>query len=900
MFSDDLKQEFLENAFAMSAFAIAITRVSDGVFVFANQSALDLFGAKDPGEVEGKTSIELGIWKNEARRLAFVASARAADDYTPTYNFTDRAGRKRARFLFCRFFEVDGVEYALGASVDVTSMWEAERALAGSEAKFSTLLTQSPTAVLITTWPAAEVLELNDACSQLLGIERDSIGRRPDGSFFADSEQFAEISRCLSDERVVNGLPVNLLHVDGHEVATLLFCRRLTMNGEQYVVTQIVDLSELQRVERELAASEDKFTQLFYASQIPSALIQAGPPRAIAEVNRALEELLGYQAAELIELGDFSTLWVEPERRKEFITLLVDEGQVETTADLRSKQGEVLPLEVSASFVDLRGEQFVLITHVDLREKRLFEQELMRANGHMEQAQALARIGDYVWNLDSDVFEGSNECMRLLGFSNDRVVEGVKAQATLHEDDREMVMIATEHSGDFDCECRINPADGAPIRHLHAWGTIRLEEGERIVRGVFQDITVHKEAEREKARIAAQMQESQRLESLGILAGGIAHDFNNLLAGILGNADLALAESGLPSMVEDRLHDVVTASKRAADLTRQLLAYSGKGRFVIETANLTDLVEEMASLLEISIAKNCVLEFHLERDLPAIEVDSTQIRQVIMNLILNASEAVEHARGVVRLSTGVQSCDADYLDDIGLAGEIDPGEYVFLEVSDNGIGMDAETQARIFEPFFTTKFTGRGLGMSAVQGIIKGHFGALRVCSKLGKGTTFKVLLPVSKSTVPMLPEEVRKVTRTGSGCVLVVDDEQTVRDLIQRILQVQGYEVLLAKDGLEGIGTFAANAAKIDLVLLDLTMPDVDGDETFRRILQIKSDVKVVLMSGYNEQDATQRFVGKSLAGFLAKPFLVDDLRRKVEEVLVGVAKAEFSEITMAGCHHK
>ena len=559
MFSDDLKQEFLENAFAMSAFAIAITRVSDGVLVFANPSALDLFGAKDPGEVEGKTSIELGIWKNEARRLAFVASVRAGDHYDPTDNLTDRAGRKRARFPFGRLFEVDGVEYVLGASVDVTSR-EAERALAGSEAKFSTLLNQSPTAVLITTWPAAEVLELNDACSQLLGIERDSIGRKPEGSFFAEAEQFAEVSRCLSEERVVNGLPVNLLHVDGHEVSTLLFCRRLTINDEQYVVTQIVDLSELQRVERELAASEDKFTQLFYANQIPSALIQAGPPRAIAEVNRALEELLGYQATELIELGDFSTLWVEPGRRKEFITLLVGEGHVETTADLRTKQGEVLPLEVSASFVDLRGEQFVLITYVDLREKRLFEQKLMRANEHMEQAQALARIGDYVWNLDSNVFEGSNECMRLLGFSASRIVEGVQAQATLHEDDRDMVMIATEHSGEFDYECRINPADGAPMRHLHAWGTIKREEGERIVRGVFQDITVHKEAELEKTQLAAKMQESQRLESLGILAGGIAHDFNNLLAGILGNADLALTQPGLSSMVKDRLHDVVTAS----------------------------------------------------------------------------------------------------------------------------------------------------------------------------------------------------------------------------------------------------------------------------------------------------------------------------------------------------
>ncbi len=754
MLSEDLIRKFHENAFDVSAFAIGITRARDGVLVHLNQAGLDLFGVKNLSEVVGKTSVELGIWKNEARRQKFIESVRSGGYDNPSYDYTDRKAKDGA-FLYSRLFEHDGEEYVLGVTVDVTPMWKAEQALANSE---------------------------------------------------------------------------------------------------------------------------EKFTQLFYASQIPSALIQAGSMK-IAEVNWALEELLGYQASELIELGNFSTLWVEPGLRKEFIALLVAEGHAKVITDLRSKQGEVLPVEVSAYFVEIQGEQFTLINYVDLREKRLFEQELMRANEHMENAQALARIGNYVWNLDTDGFAGSNECMRLLGFPADNLADGRKVHATLHEDDRELVMHAIRHSGEFDYECRIYPADGTPMRHLHAWGTIKREEGERIVRGVYQDITMKKEAEFEKIQLATKMQESQRLESLGIMAGGIAHDFNNLLAGILGNADLALLEPEL-SLVKDRLRDVITASKRAADLTRQLLAYSGKGRFIIQTANLTDLAEEMANLLEISIAKNCMLEFHLEPDLPATEVDSTQIRQVIMNLILNASEAIDHSHGVVRLSTGVQRCDAEYLDNNGLAGEIDPGEYVFLEVSDNGMGMDEETQARIFEPFFTTKFMGRGLGMSAVQGIIKGHSGALSVSSELGEGTSFKVLLPVSNKAVSIQPEEVRRVTRIASGCVLVVDDEQTVRELIQRVLQKQGYDVLLAKDGLEGIRAFEANAARIDLVFLDLTMPDVDGDETFRHLQEIKPDVKAILMSGYNEQDATQRFVSKSLAGFLAKPFLVSDLREIVEEV--------------------
>lgn len=408
-------------------------------------------------------------------------------------------------------------------------------------------------------------------------------------------------------------------------------------------------------------------------------------------------------------------------------------------------------------------------------------------------------------------------------------------------------------------------------------------EGEVYVLTFVRDISSRKRAEEERQRLEAQVQHAQKLESLGVLAGGIAHDFNNLLMGILGNADMAQHELSPVSPARLSVMEIETAAKRAAELTRQLLAYSGKGRFVIEAINLSELVEEMAHLLEVSISKKATLKYHFASDLPSVLADAAQIRQVVMNLIINASEAIGTKSGIIAVTTGAIDCDRSYLRSTYLDEELPEGLYVYLEVSDTGCGMDQDTLGRIFDPFFTTKFTGRGLGLAAVLGIVRGHQGALKVYSEPGRGTTFKVLLPAhNRPAEPLRADTTDAGGWRGQGAVLLVDDEQTVRALGKRMLERIGFRVLVAEDGLGAVALFREHAEDIVCVILDLTMPHMDGEETFRILRQICPEVPVILSSGYNEQEVTQRFVGKGLAGFIQKPYQLGNLQAKLREVLL------------------
>ncbi len=328
--------------------------------------------------------------------------------------------------------------------------------------------------------------------------------------------------------------------------------------------------------------------------------------------------------------------------------------------------------------------------------------------------------------------------------------------------------------------------------------------------GFFSDITARKRTEEERQALERKMQQAQKLESLGVLAGGIAHDFNNLLVAILGNADLALDELPSKSPARSNIQEIERASKRAAELAKQMLAYSGKGRFVVEPIDAGELVEEMAHLLAVSISKKTVLEFNFAENLPAFDGDMTQIRQVIMNLITNASEAIGDEGGTIVLTTGAMECGRDCLNEInevlgsGLDKPLPEGVYVYFEVSDTGCGADAETVEKIFDPFFTTKFTGRGLGMSAVLGIVRGHRGGIKIRSEVGQGTTFTVLFPANEQDAEGVGK--RNVTEAdengwrGSGTILVVDDEETVCSVAEQMLDRFGFSVLTAVDGSEAL----------------------------------------------------------------------------------------------------
>jgi len=422
---------------------------------------------------------------------------------------------------------------------------------------------------------------------------------------------------------------------------------------------------------------------------------------------------------------------------------------------------------------------------------------------------------------------------------------------------------------------------------------------------VVRDIRERKRSEEERRQLEQQMQHNQRLESLGLLAGGIAHDFNNLLSSILGDAGLVKRRAASGAAWEGHLDKIETAAVRAAELTHQMLAYSGRGQFVVEACDLSAVVEEMAQLLEVSVSKQVNFEVELAPDLPPIEADRAQVQQVVMNLITNASDALGDEVGSILARTGVIDADRPYLAGCELGGELDPGSYLFVEVRDSGCGMDEAAQKRIFEPFFSTKFVGRGLGLAAVLGIVRGHSGAIRVESEAGHGTTFRVLFPAAVSPGPAsvaaaspksrgetkdvgsprtdrpTVENVSSPTMKRGRTILVVDDESDVREMITSALEVLDFEILTAVDGQQAIDTFRRQGDTIDLVIMDMTMPKMDGKTAFLEMLEIRRSAKVILSSGYSRNHALRDLENEKPIGFLEKPYTLPRLVAEVTTVL-------------------
>ena len=405
-------------------------------------------------------------------------------------------------------------------------------------------------------------------------------------------------------------------------------------------------------------------------------------------------------------------------------------------------------------------------------------------------------------------------------------------------------------------------------------------QDEKCLYFMARDITNRKRTEENRLNLEKQLLHAQKLESLGVLAGGIAHDFNNLLMAIMGNADLALMRLNPESPAIDNLKRIEQAAARAADLARQMLAYSGKGKFVVVHLDMSRLVEEMLHILEVSISKKAVLRLNLTHPIPSVKADATQLRQIIMNLVINASEAIGDKSGVIAISSGCMECDRNYLKDVWQDQSLTDGLYVYLEIADTGCGMDKETLSKLFDPFFTTKFTGRGLGMAAVLGIVRGHKGAIKVYSELNRGTTFKILLPASDRPAELFNTEAHTDDWQGSGTVLLVDDEETVRAIGGEMLRELGFTVITADDGREGITAYKQNP-DIAFVILDLTMPHIDGEQCFRELRQLQPDVKVIMSSGFSEHEVTQKFAGKGLAGFIQKPYKLSALKNAIRGIV-------------------
>jgi PAS domain S-box-containing protein len=413
--------------------------------------------------------------------------------------------------------------------------------------------------------------------------------------------------------------------------------------------------------------------------------------------------------------------------------------------------------------------------------------------------------------------------------------------------------------------------------------TAELEIANDLLRKEIED---RHAVEQERRRLELQIQHAQRLESLGILAGGIAHDFNNLLTAIMGHASFALSLLP-PSVTAARsMEEVLSAAESAAQLTHQMLAYSGRGKFIIEEIDLSDLVEQASHFVRSLISKKADLSVRLAPGLPRLQGDATQIRQVLINLLTNASESLENTAGSIHVTTGAVWVKKDEMVTYGSAVTLPEGQYVFIEVQDTGCGMDPETIERIFDPFFTTKFTGRGLGLAAVIGIVRGHKGTLSVESAPGRGSRFRVLFPSSgpslaSETPPLARDTDAGTSWNGHGVALVVDDEHAVREVAADCLRRAGMTVITGVDGPDGVRKFKEHQATIDVVVLDLTMPGMDGIDVLQEIRRMAGEVRVVLSSGYNLNDLGDRVASNLISGFLRKPYLPSDLIKTVRAAM-------------------
>jgi signal transduction histidine kinase len=388
----------------------------------------------------------------------------------------------------------------------------------------------------------------------------------------------------------------------------------------------------------------------------------------------------------------------------------------------------------------------------------------------------------------------------------------------------------------------------------------------------------------ERRNLEEQLRHAQKLESLGLLAGGVAHDFNNLLTGILGNASLVLEIVNPDPDIKSMLQDIIRASERAADLTRQLLAYAGKGKFVIEPVNVSSLVRDISELLR-AVPRTVEISLHLHPDLPPIEGDASQIQQLAMNLILNAVEATGERPGVVRVTTSLRQVRPGDRVAHFRPDPPQPGTYISIEVMDDGCGMSEIIKTQIFDPFFTTKFTGRGLGLAAALGIVRGHKGCIGVESAEGSGSSFTVLFPVQGTVnLPSAPEQgltLQPLAPTAAGTILIIDDEDVVRRAARATLEHFGYIVFEASDGRDGADLFSRLHDRISAVLLDLTMPRMDGHEVWRYIRRVRPDMKIIVSSGFDEAEALKQFTESTGLEFIQKPYTATALVRKIRAAL-------------------
>jgi PAS domain S-box-containing protein len=520
----------------------------------------------------------------------------------------------------------------------------------------------------------------------------------------------------------------------------------------------------------------------------------------------------------------------------------------------------------------------------EIEKRKQTEGSLKRTLSDLAEAQAISHLGSWrvIFGEESEQWFGSDELHRIYGYPLDMQLNMKTGIERMHPEDVEFVKAAwfraIEGEGPLEWEHRII------VNGRVSWLSIKTKvvfdaAGKlKEASGIVQDISERKREAEEKLALEQQLLRAQKLESLGVLSGGIAHDFNNILAVIIGHCGLMKLR---PGKEEEHIPEIEKAVERAAELCRQMLTYAGKAQSVITWFDMTLLINEMVRMLQATIPQNAVIKTELSVDVPQIKGDSGQLRQIVMNLILNASEAIGETQGEIRVSLSKsvfrkESSEKDHLGRI-----IMPGIYVCLEVTDNGCGMDDETMKRLFEPFYTTKFAGRGLGMSATLGIITAHNGSLQLFSRLGQGATFKIYLPVQIGDNAGEETALQELSTQWkwSGTILLAEDEDQLRMIAKSMLELLGFTVIETSNGKEALESYLNNIGKIFMVVTDIGMPVMDGYALIRELKKLSPELPIIISSGFG--DASSHTGSEEITGLISKPYNFDQLKEVLKSVV-------------------
>jgi len=781
--------------------------------------------------------------------------------------------------------EYQGKAAIYGALVDITERKLAEDALRQSEERYRTLF-DNISDFIYTHDLNGRFLTVNRAAAQSLGYKTEDLIGKPISEFMLSEyrEAFYEDYLVRIKERGSYKGISQYRAKDGTkrfiEYRNFLIHRE---EQESYVYGSGREITERIRMEEALRQGEERYRTLFEQSK--DAIYFSTRDGMLVTVNQSFLDLFGYSRKELQRVKAHK-MYANPDDRPVFQQEIESNGSVrDFELKLRKKDGTVMDCLLTATV--RRAEDGGILGYQgiirDITEHKRTDEAIKQSETKYRTILEAMKEGYFEVDLAGNLIFFNDALCRILGYPREKLVGMNNRDYTAPEMAKRMYQIFNQiyHTGEpariMDYEAI--GKDGSTIILELSASLMRDHKGAPIgFRGIARDVTERKHVEQEQKRLEVQLQHIQRMESIGTLAGGIAHNFNNILMGISGNTSLLLLKTNPSDPNYQRITTIERMVDSASKLTRQLLGYARGGTYEIRPMSLNQVIEGTANTFSAAKRDVCIHQ-ELAEDLCMVRADQGQIEQVLLNLFVNAGDAMPRGGELFIRSTNVTHKDMS-----GKAYSVKPGTYALITVRDTGVGMDEKTAERIFEPFFTTKGFGKGtgLGLASTYGIIKAHGGYIDVDSKEGQGAIFYVYLPASEKKQEK-PGEHREHIVKGSGTILLVDDEAMLLEVGSQLLGELGYTVLAAHGGGEAVEIYKEHGDFIDLVILDMIMPDMGGGETFDRLKEINPAVRVLLSSGYSIEGQAQEIMARGCDGFIQKPFRMEDVSQKIREIVKG-----------------